>query len=584
VQRGQRGLEVVGGERHLPGEPLVVVGLEDDEALHLALGDGPGAEAGDEASEHTPIAVVVDRGHLHRPVIEREQGAVAGDWIVPSWCRHRAAAFEPHVAGGDRGHESIPIVGVDRIGQPLDDAPGGCRAHLLTSGVQRGEGGVEVVAAEAGLVHDQAVLVDLDQLQGCDLGLLDGTVAEPDHVAAQDAPVTVDGQHRSLVGDVVEPEQHPVLVEVGVLVRQPRAAISLPVTGGEQGDVGVPVPLVGGRRHVDRRPPGHRVVLLGGRGEALQLEVRDPPITGVEEEPVGDPPGRVDGDDRQGRPVGIGRSQVPAEERRPLAVGDEEPRRAEAEPVVVEPPEDRRRGVHHRGGAGRHRHSPVADAGALEPARRELLDGAGVEHLLHARRAAHHGMGGGVTGRPRYPHLRLATDPGREGGRALRRARLEGTAGLLIGASVVAERAEHRGEGEAGVGDQQQGVGPCGEVDGLSAEPEGEVAVAPARGALGTHPSPCDPGLEVGACERLGLGRHMIRILDPILHQEGSRQERCCLGRFTVETALAQAQVRRPEDVLSARRVAVEQLDQAGGDLGLEAAVGEAEAFDRPPR
>ena len=65
-------------------------------------------------------------------------------------------------------------------------------------------------------------VVDLDQLEGRDLGVLDGAVAEPDHVAAQDPAVAVERHGRALVGDVVEPEEHSVLVEVGVLDRASR--------------------------------------------------------------------------------------------------------------------------------------------------------------------------------------------------------------------------------------------------------------------------------------------------------------------------------------------------------------------------
>ena len=149
--------------------------------------------------------------------------------------------------------------------------------------------------------------------------------------------------------------------------------------------------------------------------------------------------------------------------------------------------------------------------------------------------------------------------------------------------AVPAEGAQHGGQGQTGVGDQQQRVGDRGEVDGLVGELEGAVAVAAAGRALGSDAAPRDPGLEVGAGELLGLGRHGVSLVDPVLDEEGPSQERRRLRSFAIEAAFAQGSVGGSEELLGRRDVAVEQLDQAGGNLALQSAVGEAEAFGRPP-
>ena len=308
VERSECGLEVVRGERRLPGESPVVVDLHDDEALDLTRGDSPVAEPDELADEHPTVTVRVDGGDLGRPVVEREEEAVAGHRLgaVHHRRRDRAGAVEHLEPWRETRRERVPVVGVDRIGVLLDGLPSARRAHLLVVGAQRGEGGLEVVDAEARLAGDEAGGVDLDQLQCRDLRVLDGTVTEPDHVAAEHPTIAVEGHSGALVGDVIEPEEHAVLVEVGVLVRQRRAAIPLPVTGGEEGDVRVPVPLVGCRRHADRRSPSHRVVLVGGRSEPLQLEVGRPPFADLQRGPAGEPPVLVDLGDHQHRLLGTG--------------------------------------------------------------------------------------------------------------------------------------------------------------------------------------------------------------------------------------------------------------------------------------
>ncbi len=179
-------------------------------------------------------------------------------------------------------------------------------------------------------------------------------------------------------------------------------------------------------------------------------------------------------------------------------------------------------------------------------------------------------------------HGHRAPRPRREHRGALCLARVDRALRLGVGGIGVAGGAEHRGEREPRVGDEQQRVGRRREFDGLPCERQRARGVAPPGGGLGADVAPRDAGLEVGAGEPLGVGRDLVGLVDAALQQQRAAEERARLRRLTVEAAVAQLVVRGAEIGLGRAGLAVEQLDEAGRDLGFQSPVGEAELFDRP--
>ena len=165
-------------------------------------------------------------------------------------------------------------------------------------------------------------------------------------------------------------------------------------------------------------------------------------------------------------------------------------------------------------------------------------------------------------------------------------AGLERAAGLGVGGVGVAGVAQHGGQREAGVGDEQQRVGRRCELDGLPCERERarrcRRAVRRPRRRTSRHAM---PALRSAPASALGVGRR----------RSSASSTRSCSNsarpRNAPACAASPSRPRSRSSSYAAREIglgrdgfAVEQLDEAGRDLGLESPVGEAELFDRPPR
>ena len=114
------------------------------------------------------------------------------------------------------------------------------------------------------------------------------------------------------------------------------------------------------------------------------------------------------------------------------------------------------------------------------------------------------------------------------------------------------------------------------------ASAQGAVDVAaPGRG-LGPDAAPGDRRLEVGAGERLGLGRDGVGLVDAALQQQRPAEERRGLRGLAVEARdRAALRRRRGAGPRPPRRSPSSSSMKPGGDLGLEQPVGEAELLDR---
>ena len=142
---------------------------------------------------------------------------------------------------------------------------------------------------------------------------------------------------------------------------------------------------------------------------------------------------------------------------------------------------------------------------------------------------------------------------------------------------------EDGGQGQAGVGHEQQRVGGAGQLHGLLREGQRPSGVAAASGCFGPHPAPGDRRLQVGPGQRLGLRRDLVGLIHPVLQKQGAAEERRCLGGLAAEPPVAEAFVGATEELLGGGRVSREELDEPGHHLRLELAVGQAEALHGPP-
>ena len=97
--------------------------------------------------------------------------------------------------------------------------------------------------------------------------------------------------------------------------------------------------------------------------------------------------------------------------------------------------------------------------------------------------------------------------------------------------------------------------------------------IAAARERFGADAAPRDRRLQVVAREQLALVRERLGLGGAVLRQERAAEQRRRAGRVDAEPEVAEPLVAGAERALGGGRVAFEEIDAPGEDVGLEEAM-----------
>ena len=105
-----------------------------------------------------------------------------------------------------------------------------------------------------------------------------------------------------------------------------------------------------------------------------------------------------------------------------------------------------------------------------------------------------------------------------------------------------------------------------------------------ARERLGADAAPRDRRLQVVAREQLALVRERLGLGGAVLREERAAEQRRRARRVDAEAEIAETLVAGAERALGGERVAFEEIDAPGEDVGLEEAMRDAELLDHRAR